>query len=480
MSLTAPAGQAMAPAAPGRMGTAVEPSQAAAYLDALGRWRDERHRELEELDQAALSSPNGAAATSDIMLSMALWKAVSDRYELLLATWDSGRVGPTERMRLATLIWGRLDAATASGLSVSLPEACRLSDALVAQLRVRLGLEISGAETTERIRQLRAQMERIRDQVDLEPAGPGQQQAAAEQSRLARRLKEIADKAGRGGDVGGLLGPLETDAATFERDLIVNGARRRDAAALVGRAARAARRSGGPGGRAADAGRALRTPRRPGPPVRRAGRRRCWAGAEHRSPAGDLPAPAGPGVTGDDRGPERLRHGAGRARGAERPARRLPRQGAGHRGGRPRRAGPAYAAGPFGAGPARQPDDARRQLVSLYQTYLEMEVAMTACTQPGCTGTIVDGYCDVCGSPGPAATGHAAHGCPGARPGAASRPVAGVPSRAARAPSSTATATSAAPRPGRRSPPRGSGVPPGLDRAPRRGAGRRSRHRGTR
>ena len=24
---------------------------------------------------------------------------------------------------------------------------------------------------------------------------------------------------------------------------------------------------------------------------------------------------------------------------------------------------------------------------------------MTACTQPGCTGTIVDGYCDVCGSP---------------------------------------------------------------------------------
>ena len=33
---------------------------------------------------------------------------------------------------------------------------------------------------------------------------------------------------------------------------------------------------------------------------------------------------------------------------------------------------------------------------------------MTACTQPGCTGTIVDGYCDVCGSPGPAATGPAA------------------------------------------------------------------------
>ena len=80
-------------------------------------------------------------------------------------------MGPNERMRLAKLIWGRLDAAAASGLSVSLPEACRLSDALVSQLRVRLGLEVSGAEITARIRQLRAQMERIRDQVDLEPAG---------------------------------------------------------------------------------------------------------------------------------------------------------------------------------------------------------------------------------------------------------------------------------------------------------------------
>ena len=55
---------------------------------------------------------------------------------------------------------------------------------------------MSGAEITERIRQLRAQMERIRDQVDLEPAGETQQQAAGKQSRLARRLKEIADKAG--------------------------------------------------------------------------------------------------------------------------------------------------------------------------------------------------------------------------------------------------------------------------------------------
>ena len=251
MSLTAPAGQVTAPPAPGRMGVEVQPTEAMAYLEQLGRWRDERRTELDQLDEAALQAPNGSAAISDITLSMALWKAVSDRYEQLLATWDSGRVGPTERTRLANLIWGRLDAATASGLSVSLPEACRLSDALVSQLRVRLGLEVSGAETTARIRQLRAQMERIRDQVDLEPAGDAYQEAAKTQSRLARRLAELADKSGRGGDVAGLLGPLEIEAATFERDLIVGGARRRDAAALVRRARATTRRSGGAGGGAA-------------------------------------------------------------------------------------------------------------------------------------------------------------------------------------------------------------------------------------
>jgi hypothetical protein len=151
---------------------------------------------------------------------------------------------------MASLIWGRLDATLdpsllarvsqqapgpggSAGLAVSLPEACRLSDALVSQLRVRLALDPSGAEITDRLRQLRAQMERIRDQVDLEPAGERQQAAAGQQSRLARRLKEIADKAGRGGDVGGLLSPLEIEAATFERDLIVAAARRREAGAKV-------------------------------------------------------------------------------------------------------------------------------------------------------------------------------------------------------------------------------------------------------
>jgi hypothetical protein len=254
VSVTGPAtsGRASAPAAPGRLGMPLETQAAMVYLDALGHWRDERKRELDELDQAALGARDGAQLTGDIALSMALWQAVSDRYELLAATWNSARAGVAERERMATLIWGRLDATinpsllartgegrlnlpsqtgmgAAPGLAVSLPEACRLSDALLSQLRVRLGLDPSGAATTEQIRRLRAQMERIREQIDLEPAGSAQQVAAERQSRMARRLREIADKAGRGGDVGGLLGPLEIEAATFERDLIVAASQRREA-----------------------------------------------------------------------------------------------------------------------------------------------------------------------------------------------------------------------------------------------------------
>lgn len=228
------AGSAQAPAAPGRLGVAADPASLLAYLDQLGRWRDARRAELDELDRAALSSATGATATADIALSLALWKAVADRYEQLVRVWDSGRVGATEREKLSALIWGRLDAAyDSSGLSVSLPEACRLSDALVSQLRVRLGLDVSALETTDRIFDLRAQLERIRDQIGLEPPGERQQQAAQTQSKLARRLKEVTEKAGRGGDVGGLLPALEIDAARFERDLIVGAAQRRQARAEV-------------------------------------------------------------------------------------------------------------------------------------------------------------------------------------------------------------------------------------------------------
>jgi hypothetical protein len=234
--IAAPAGTT-APTAPGRLGQPLATTDAVRYLEALGTWRESRKRELDLLDEAALGAPNQADFTNDMLLSMALWKAVSDRYDLLVATWDSGRVGATELERLSTLVWGRLDAdrqvsAQVSGqvptgaLAVSLPEACRLSDALASSLRARLGVDPSEADTNARLRQVRAAVERVRDIVDREPAST-HETAKAELDKLDARVTDVTARARRGASVGGLIGPLENDVAHAERDLIVRSANRR-------------------------------------------------------------------------------------------------------------------------------------------------------------------------------------------------------------------------------------------------------------
>ena len=55
-------------------------------------------------------------------------------------------------------------------------------------------------------------------------------------------------------------------------------------------------------------------------------------------------------------------------------------------------------------------------------------MSTTACVQPGCTGSILDGYCDVCGSPGPS-------GAATASPSAVSGSAASPPAASASAPS---------------------------------------------
>jgi hypothetical protein len=225
-----------APASPGRIGSSIPATELLSFLDALGSWRDRRKAELDELDQAALHAPDADALSADVVLSMAVWKAVSDRYELILVTWDSGRVGVPETERISTLIWGGLDAGGAGGsLAVSLPEACKLSDALASSLRAKLALEPGDADLAARLRQLRAGVERIGDLVKLEPVNV-RNVALAEHHDLDRRVTDLADRNKRGADVGGLIGPLEIDAARAERDLIVAAATRKERAADVARA----------------------------------------------------------------------------------------------------------------------------------------------------------------------------------------------------------------------------------------------------
>jgi hypothetical protein len=247
----APAATAVTPAPPGRIGEAILPQDALHYLEELAAWRDIRRSELDRLDEAAMASPDGGSptgVTGDVLLSMALWKAVADRYDLLSATWDSGRVGQAERERMSTLIWGRLDAtldprlaqrpdvpSSSGALAVSLPEAMRLSDALAASLRTRLSLDSTDTDVSARLRQLRAQLERVRDLVSAEPQ-ESRDELVRKLAKLDARLVEMVDKAQRGADVGGLVGPEEADAARIERDLIVGSATRAEAARSVARA----------------------------------------------------------------------------------------------------------------------------------------------------------------------------------------------------------------------------------------------------
>lgn len=225
---------AHAPIAPGKLGDALDPAAIQRYLGELDAWLRARRSELDELDRAALGAGRGAELASDMSLALALWKATSDRYQLVFATWDGGRVLAQERERISALIWGRLDGAMdlPGGLAVSLPEAGRLCDALTGQLRSRLALVPGADESAARVRELRAQLERIRDQVAMEPAN-GRDAAVHTLAGLMSRLQEITARAERGADVGGLLGPLEAEATTFERDLIVGNARRRDARSQV-------------------------------------------------------------------------------------------------------------------------------------------------------------------------------------------------------------------------------------------------------
>ena len=225
-----------APKAPGGLGQAPQPFAIREYLDGLDAWVRGRRHELDQLDAAALDAGRGRETGADIALSLALWKAVSDRYQQMVAVFDGGRVLGPEREKITALTWGRLDAASGlagvSSMAVTVPEACKLSDALAAQLRTTLALSPGADRAAARIKGLRAQCERIRDQVALEPA-VGRDPVVDRLAHLMARLDDVAAKATRGADVGGLLSPLEQDAAIFERDLIVGNARRRGARAQV-------------------------------------------------------------------------------------------------------------------------------------------------------------------------------------------------------------------------------------------------------
>ena len=206
--------------------------QMLAYLDQLGSWIDDRRRELDRLDQR-IQAAGRDQGVQDMAMTLTVWQAIKDRYQDLLKRWDSGRVTETDLKSLAVMIWSNLNDMltpgtslnSGGGLALSLPEACRMLEALVAQLTSQYELAPVPSQISARIASLRAQLDRIQDQAQLDPPDI----AAASRAyvaELADDVTKLVEKADRGGDIGGLLGPTEVRAARLERDLIVGHAER--------------------------------------------------------------------------------------------------------------------------------------------------------------------------------------------------------------------------------------------------------------
>lgn len=225
-----PSAGVAAPQAPGRLGEAIGAQALLTYQADLGTWLVDRRNELGRLDAAAQKAANAHAFTGDVVLAMSMWQSVSTGTEQLRQLWDSGRADAVARERMSRVIWGRLDGAQVPGAGtdpstqVSLVEATRLCDALIAQLRTRLSFDPYQADTVARLRTVRQSLVRSGDLLRRE-GEPGERDAV---DALVTRLDRVVADAARGADVSGPLAELEAAAARGERDAIVSVARRHE------------------------------------------------------------------------------------------------------------------------------------------------------------------------------------------------------------------------------------------------------------
>jgi tetratricopeptide (TPR) repeat protein len=218
---------AQAPVAPGRLGQAIPAEDLLKYLEALADWRSQRRQELDRIDAAALRASDADSYTSDLTLAMTIWQSISERLESLTRLWDSGRVGPQQREEMSRLIWGTGSGlGSGGGLGLTLVEACRLSDALTAALRARLGFDPVAADLAARVAATRASLQRSAEA--LAASRTARPATIPNVDVLRRQLEELAARAARGSDVTGPFAVLEASAARAERDLIVAAASHRD------------------------------------------------------------------------------------------------------------------------------------------------------------------------------------------------------------------------------------------------------------
>lgn len=204
------------PTAPGSLTAPAPPGSVLAYLDELGRWRDDLRAALAALDRRAQVAAQPDAYTGDLTLALSLLESIDRRTTELEKAWDSGRVGPTELAHIAELSWSRLPDALGNPSAFSLNEATTLASALEARLAARLDADtIAGSGAADRITPLRDTLDRCRQLADTLGRRGG------EADTLAGALDAaFAGDAGSPSALGAEVDRIADAAERLERDLI--------------------------------------------------------------------------------------------------------------------------------------------------------------------------------------------------------------------------------------------------------------------
>ena len=211
----------LAPDAPGSLTAPGTGNELRVYLEQLTAWVATSGTRIDELDLRARTASAPDQFTPDVLLAYTLHKSIGERTDALVHAYDNGRLDDQVRAELSRLIFTRLSAGSLSGMSASLPEACSLLAALLAQITQRLSTDsIASSKVADRIEPLRSTLRRcttkamsLSDDTSVEKVRSLDTRLEAVLTQPAGRLDEVVPQ-------------LEQESWALERDLDVEAATR--------------------------------------------------------------------------------------------------------------------------------------------------------------------------------------------------------------------------------------------------------------
>jgi hypothetical protein len=215
-----PTSLAAPPTPPGSLTAAPAGREVLVFLEALDAWIADLRRTLGRLDTDAQLATRPELFTGDVTLAMSLQQSITARRDELVATFDSGRVGPTELAELARLMWGRLPDPLGAPSAFTLSEAGTLAAALVDRLVAVLSTDVvAGSGVASQLAAVRAAIERCRTHREVLGI------PAPAVDELAARL-EAAVATGNRDAIQREVGAVDLAITALERDLIKEAANR--------------------------------------------------------------------------------------------------------------------------------------------------------------------------------------------------------------------------------------------------------------